>query len=313
MTDEEPAAPDATAVRVALWRALHVQVDPPPHVLEDEIGLQLAAPDDGWRRRPDMDPDGTRRFRASIVARARFIEDLVAEQAGRGVGQYVILGAGLDTFAQRRPEIASRLRVFEVDQPGPQAWKRQRLIELGFGVPEWLRLVPVDFEAGGSWWEQLAAAGFDPRQPAVVASTGVSMYLTKDAIAATLRQVAALARGSTLAMTFLLAARARSIPRMRPGIRGGARRARAQRDAVHQLLHAGARCWRWRAMPVPGCPARVGGDAQRALLRGQDGWPADVEGRRDAGCRPSDRQPAHRLYPRTRPPEVHTPRVCAGA
>jgi methyltransferase (TIGR00027 family) len=133
--DEPMAAADSTAVRVALWRAMHVQVDPPPHVLEDEIGLQLAGPDDGWRDRPDMHPAGTSRFRAAIVARARFIEDLVVEQAGRGVAQYVILGAGLDTFAQRRPEIAARLRVFEVDQPGPQAWKRQRLIELGFGIP----------------------------------------------------------------------------------------------------------------------------------------------------------------------------------
>ena len=206
MAGEPPVTPDSTAVRTALWRAMHVQVDPPPHVLEDELGLQLAAPDDGWRARPDMDPAGTRGFRAAIVARARFIEDLVAEQAGHGVAQYVILGAGLDTFAQRRPQIAARLRVFEVDQPGPQAWKRQRLVELGFGVPDWLRLVPVDFEAGGSWWEQLAAAGFDPGQPAVVASTGVTMYLTKDATAATLRQLAGLAPGSTLAMTFLLPA-----------------------------------------------------------------------------------------------------------
>ena len=95
-----------------------------------------------------MHPQGTRPFRASIVARARFIEDLVAEQAQRGVDQYVILGAGLDTFAQRRPELASRLRVFEIDQPGPQAWKRQRLVELGYGVPDGLKLVPVDFEAG---------------------------------------------------------------------------------------------------------------------------------------------------------------------
>jgi len=116
--DEKIAMPDSTAVRVALWRAMHVQIDPPPHVLEDEIDLRLANPDDDWRRRPDMDPLGTRPFRASIVARARFIEDLVTEQAGRGIGQYVILGAGLDTFAQRRPEIASRLRVFEVDPPG---------------------------------------------------------------------------------------------------------------------------------------------------------------------------------------------------
>jgi methyltransferase (TIGR00027 family) len=151
-----------------------------------------------------MDPEGTKFFRASIVARARFIEDLVVEQAGRGVGQYVILGAGLDTFVQRRPEIASHLHVFEVDQPQPQAWKRQRLIELGFGVPEWLRFVPVDFEAGNDWWQRLAAAGFHAAQPAVVVSTGVSMYLTKDAIAATLRQVAALAPGSTFVMSFML-------------------------------------------------------------------------------------------------------------
>jgi methyltransferase (TIGR00027 family) len=106
-------------VRVALWRALHVQVDSPPHVFVDEVGLRLVAPENGWHRRPDMS-SFTRPFRASIVARSRFIEDLVAEQAARGVTQYVILGAGLDTFAQRRPELASRLLVFEIDQPGSQ-------------------------------------------------------------------------------------------------------------------------------------------------------------------------------------------------
>jgi len=204
VADKQTQAPDATAVRVALWRAMHVQVDPPPHVLRDEIGLELAAPDDGWRRRPDMDPHATSGFRAAIVARARFVDDLVAEQAAHGVAQYVILGAGLDTFAQRRPEIAAGLRVFEIDQPGTQAWKRRRLVELGYGIPDWLRLVPVDFEASGAWWEQLVAAGFDPGRPAVVVSTGVTMYLTKEANAATLRQIAELAPGSTLAMTFLL-------------------------------------------------------------------------------------------------------------
>ena len=213
-------------MRVALWRAIHVQVDAPPHVLDDEIGLKLVAPNDDWHRRQDMDPHFTRLFRASIVARARFIEDLVVEEAGRGVGQYVILGAGLDTFAQRRPEIASGLRIFEVDQAGPQAWKRQRLIELGFGIPEWLRLVPVDFEAGDSWWERLAAGLRYRSRPAVVASTGVSMYLTKDAIAATLRQVAALAPGSTLAMTFILPI-ALAEPEERPGYEAAERGARA--------------------------------------------------------------------------------------
>ncbi|AOJ08183.1 class I SAM-dependent methyltransferase [Burkholderia mayonis] len=204
MPNKSIVAPDSTAVRVALWRAMHVQIDPPPHVLEDEIGLQLAAPDEDWRDRPDMEPQATRGYRAAIVGRARFIEDLVGEQAERGVAQYVVLGAGLDTFAQRRTKLASRLRIFEVDQPGAQAWKRQRLIALGFGIPEWLRLVPVDFEAGGAWRERLEADGFDAGQPAVVSSTGVSMYLTRDAVAATLREIATLAPGTTLAMTFLL-------------------------------------------------------------------------------------------------------------
>src|SRR5437868_15130730 len=123
-----------------------------------------------------MAPDATSPFRASIVARSRFIEDLVVERTGHGVGQYVILGAGLDTFAQRRPEVASRLLVFEVDRPGPQVWKRRRLIEIGFGIPEWLRFVPMDFEAGESWRQGLAAAGFDAGRPAVVACPGLSMY-----------------------------------------------------------------------------------------------------------------------------------------
>jgi methyltransferase (TIGR00027 family) len=197
-------APDSTAARTALWRALHVQIDAPPHVFDDEVGLALLAPAEGWRQRPDMDPRGTGFFRASMVARARFIEELIAGEAGRGVTQYVLLGAGLDSFAQRRPELASRLTVFEVDRPGPQAWKRRRLVELGYGVPDWLRLVPVDFEAGGSWWKELVAAGFDAAKPAVVASTGVVMYLSKEAIAATLRQVAALAPGSTLALSFIV-------------------------------------------------------------------------------------------------------------
>ncbi|HEV2637035.1 MAG TPA: class I SAM-dependent methyltransferase [Actinocrinis sp.] len=224
---EGSVAPESSAVRVALWRALHVRLDPPPHVLDDEIGLRLAAPDDGWTDRPDMDPQGTRPFRASIVARARFIEDLVAEQAGGpGVDQYVLLGAGLDTFAQRRPELAAGLRVFEVDQPDPQEWKRRRLVELGYGVPDWLRFVPVDFEAGQSWWERLPAAGFDGGRPAVVAATGVSMYLTRDAISAMLCRIAALAPGSTLAMTFMPPLELLD-PDLRPGMEAAARGAQA--------------------------------------------------------------------------------------
>ncbi|MBO0723253.1 MAG: class I SAM-dependent methyltransferase [Blastocatellia bacterium] len=204
MSSKQIKAPDSTAVRVALWRAMHVQIDTPPHVFEDEIGLQLVAPEENWRQRPDMHSQWTRGYRAAIVARARFIDDLVTEQAGQGINQYVILGAGLDTFAQRRPEVASRLRIYEVDKPDTQAWKRQRLLELGFGAPDYLRFVPVDFEAGDSWRERLAANGFETSQPTVIASTGVAMYLTRETNTATLRQIATLAPGSTLALTFML-------------------------------------------------------------------------------------------------------------
>ncbi|MBI1176896.1 SAM-dependent methyltransferase [bacterium] len=212
-------APDNTAVRTALWRALHLEIDDPPHVFEDEVGLQLVAPDEDWRNRPDMS-SFTKPFRASIVARARFVEDLVADRAASGVAQYVILGAGLDTLAQRRQDLASKIAIFEIDQPGPQKWKRQRLIDLGLGIPQYLRFVPVDFEGGDTWWDRLKAAGFDSGRSAIVASTGVSMYLTREAVVATLREVAGMASGSTLAMSFLL-----PIEMMDPELRFGMERA----------------------------------------------------------------------------------------
>jgi methyltransferase (TIGR00027 family) len=219
--DKEAAIPDNTAVRTALWRALHVQADAPPHVFEDEVGLKLVAPDDDWRDRPDMSPF-TKPFRAAILARARYIEDLVEEQVSRGVGQYVLLGAGLDSFAQRRPEFASRLRIFELDQPESQAWKRERLVATGLGIAGNLELVPVDFEAGDDWLSRLVASGFDVQRPAVIASTGVSMYLTRDAVMATLRRIAAFVPGSIFVMSFLC-----PIEMLDPEIRIGVERAAA--------------------------------------------------------------------------------------
>lgn len=197
----QTAVPDDTAVRTALWRALHVQTDAKPHIIEDEVGLKLIAPPEGWQERPDM--KYTKRLRASIVARARFIEDLIIEQSTHGTGQYVILGAGLDTFAQRHPDIASRLQIYEIDQPGMLTWKQQRLKESGFGIPEYLHFVPVDFE-NQSWFAQLMNAGFDSNKPAVVTCTGVTLYLTREAIVSTLKQIATLAAGSMLAATFYL-------------------------------------------------------------------------------------------------------------
>lgn len=193
--------PDNTAVRTALWRALHLEVDATPHIIEDETGLKLIAPNDGWQQRPDM--KYTKRLRASVVARARFIEDVIIEESKKGISQYVILGAGLDTFAQRQTAIASQLEIFEIDQPDTQTWKQQRLMELGFNIPGNLHFVPVDFEIS-SWFKALTGAGFNTNKPAVISCTGVSLYLTKKVIISTLKQMATLAPHSTLAMSFYL-------------------------------------------------------------------------------------------------------------
>jgi methyltransferase (TIGR00027 family) len=193
--------PDSSAVRTALWRALHVQIDAKPSILADEIGLKLIDPTDEWQQRPDM--KFTKRLRASVVGRSRFIEDLIIEQSTEGTSQYVILGAGLDTFAFRRPDIASKLQIYEIDQSDTLTWKQQRLIEIGFEIPQYLHFVPVNFEVS-SWWKQLLKAGFDSSKPTVIVSTGVTLYLTKEAIIASLKEMAGLAPGSKLAMAFYL-------------------------------------------------------------------------------------------------------------
>jgi methyltransferase (TIGR00027 family) len=166
-------------------------------VLEDTLGLQITDVDDTWWSRPDMDPERTRTNRASIVARARATEDLVTAS---GAQQYVVLGAGLDTFAQRQE---GAVHVFEVDALDTQAWKRERLNELGLLAPSTrLHFVPVDFEAGQSWLTEVVTAGLDPTMPTAVSMLGVTMYLTRDAISATLRAAASLAAGSVMIFSY---------------------------------------------------------------------------------------------------------------
>lgn len=196
--------PDHTAVRVALWRALHMLVDEEPHVFEDDFGPRLAN-ESQWRDRPDMNPEFSKPMRASIVGRARFVEDLVEQELANGVSQFVILGAGLDSFAQRRADLSDRLTVFEIDQPATQTWKKKRFAELGVKTPDNLHYVPVNFEAGQSWLDQLAEYSFDRKKPSVVVSTGVSMYLSREANAETFRKISGLAPGTVFATTFMLA------------------------------------------------------------------------------------------------------------
>jgi methyltransferase (TIGR00027 family) len=195
------AEPDSTAVRTALWRALHVQIDNQPLVFEDTVGLQLVSPEKGWQQRPDM--KYTTRIRASIIARARFMEDLIIEQYNKGISQYVILGSGLDTFAQRHPETASRMQIFEIDQPDTLHWKQARLIQCDFSTPESLHFVPVDFE-NSSWWDELLKTSFDIHKGTVVTCAGVMLYLTHDAIMETLYKLTKLPKGSKISITFNL-------------------------------------------------------------------------------------------------------------
>jgi methyltransferase (TIGR00027 family) len=188
-----------TALRVAIRRAAHQLADPPP-VLDDPVTLRLIGP--GFARDLDRAMEKVARdFRAFMAARSRYAEDQLGEAVANGVDQYVILGAGLDTFAYRNP--FPSLRVYEVDFPATQEWKRGLLREAGIDPPPSLRFVPLDFEhkalAAG-----LAEAGFDILKPAFFGWLGVVPYLTLDAFRATLTDVAGLPEGTTITFDFVL-------------------------------------------------------------------------------------------------------------
>jgi methyltransferase (TIGR00027 family) len=191
--------PSRTAHRVAMLRAVHQLLDEPP-VLPDPVALPLlgAAAEAALRADPFVLNDPlTRSLRAFVVARSRFVEDELARGIAAGVRQYVLLGAGLDTGACRSGAFHPALRVFEVDHPGTQAWKRALLAEAGLGVPSSLAFVPADLECD----DPLAAlrrAGFDAGQPACVGWLGVTMYLSPDAVLRTLGTLAGLADGSSV-------------------------------------------------------------------------------------------------------------------
>jgi methyltransferase (TIGR00027 family) len=140
-------------------------------------------------------------FSRWIWVRARFAEDIVEQAAASGTGQYVILGAGLDSFANRRDDLMGGLRVFEVDHPATQSWKRQRLAGLGVELPGGLVFAPVDFERQ-TLREGLEQAGFDFGKRAVFSWVGVTMYLTLEAIHATLATMAQCQPGTAVVLTY---------------------------------------------------------------------------------------------------------------
>jgi methyltransferase (TIGR00027 family) len=189
-----------TALGVAIRRAAHQLVDAPP-VLDDPIAVRLVG--EGYRGKMGRASHQVGRgLRAFMAARSRYAEDQLAEAVERGVRQYVVLGAGLDTFAYRNPH--GGLRVFEVDLPATQEWKREMLGEAGIALPEGLRFVPLDFEHQ-TLAEGLKEAGLDRGAAAFFGWLGVVPYLTLDAFRATLGVIAQLPAGSGVSFDYAVA------------------------------------------------------------------------------------------------------------
>jgi len=184
-------SPSRTAYGVAMSRAAH-QIFDLPRVFEDPAALTILGPKiTGGIRAAErrFNSRYARYLRAFLVARSRLAEEALSEAVARGVRQYVLLGAGLDTFAYRNPHAAGGLRVFEVDHPATQEWKRQLVSHARLKSQGSLVYVPVNFERE-QLAERLIANGFQRGAPAFFSWLGVTMYLTQDAIQETLRFVA---------------------------------------------------------------------------------------------------------------------------
>jgi methyltransferase (TIGR00027 family) len=204
---ENDGSPSQTALTAAAARAAHLVVDDEPWIFADHLAAVLLGPGAGeligYHRAHGGHPvlSGAR---AQVTCRSRYVEDRLATLAARGLRQYVILGAGLDTFACRSA-LAGTLSVFEVDHPATQDWKRRRLAAAPLAVPPGTRLVPADLESG-SLAGAVCQAGFDLSQPALVAWLGVTMYLTREAIGRVLADVGAFAPGTELVTDYMLPA-----------------------------------------------------------------------------------------------------------
>lgn len=196
MHDERPSR---TAFRVALRRASHQVLDH-PRVFEDPLALVIVGADARELRSDEKSQSRTARvMRAFMAARSRYAEDGLAAAFQEGTRQYLVLGAGLDTFAYRNP--FPGLRVFEVDHPATQGWKRHLLETAGVAIPDSMTFAPVDFESQ-TLAEGLARAGFRRDQKAFVSWLGVVPYLTRSAVMETLRLVGSLPAGSEIVFDY---------------------------------------------------------------------------------------------------------------
>jgi methyltransferase (TIGR00027 family) len=205
----KPNEPSRTALLIARQRAAHQVLDH-GSILNDPFAMKILHEDE-----KDVLQFANEHALASIgrlftAARSRIAEDALSGAVERGIQQVVILGAGLDTFALRSPHGARQIRIYEVDHPATQAWKRQRLAEAQLAFPPWLVLVPVDFERE-DLGEMLAGAGFQQNSPAFFTWLGVVPYLTQDAIGRTLDYMASI-RNSEVVFDYMEPHRAFSEP-----------------------------------------------------------------------------------------------------
>jgi methyltransferase (TIGR00027 family) len=200
-TPMDAGRPSATAQGAAILRAAHQILDK-PLIFDDPIALRIIGTRTELALRSNPERFNTHRYlRAFIVFRSRYAEDELARAVMRGTCQYVILGAGLDTFPYRNPYPESSLRVFEVDHPATQSWKRQRLGESGIATPDSLVFVPIDFERQ-TLADGLKKTGFRAEQPSFFSWLGVVVYLTKPAVMETFKFVASLPVGSEIVFDY---------------------------------------------------------------------------------------------------------------
>ena len=185
--------PSRTALAAALHRAAH-QVLEHGSIFADPLALRILGEDAGTVTRDAETHPSRRGMRIFIAARTRFAEDALAAAVECGVSQLVVLGAGLDTYAYRGP-LRHCLRIFEVDHPATQEWKRQRLAAAGIPLPDCLTFAPIDFEQQ-TLAEGLAAAAFDPAQQTFFTWLGCVPYLTEEAVWSTLGYIASLPNGA---------------------------------------------------------------------------------------------------------------------
>lgn len=213
----EEGRASVTATVAAMMRAAHPVLDSTPYIFKDDLAASLAGFSDtaslnaavagireqlGLKIPPELLDPLLQSMRVTPAVRARYAEDMLAAAIKRGVSQYVVLGAGLDSFAYTRNLVGS-LNIFEVDYPTTQEQKRTKLQELHIDLPSNLTFVPIDFEKQ-LILEVLETARFDPGKPAFFSWLGVTFFLTDEAFESTLRQVASAAKGSEIIFDYVL-------------------------------------------------------------------------------------------------------------